>query len=62
MDATVSQIEINGRVLKTEQCSGSCGKMLAQWVAKDGGKCICGECKDALSRQRNGWTPANSSN
>ena len=54
--------EINGRTLKTEQCSGACGKILTQWVAKENGKCLCGECKDSQSRASNGWTPSNSSN
>jgi hypothetical protein len=55
-------LEINGRILKTEVCSGTCGKTLTQWVSKENGKCKCGECNDKQSRNANGWTPSNSSN
>lgn len=52
--------EINGRVLKKMRCVGGCGQMLEQWVRKDGGVCCCQDCRDAMSREANGWTPANS--
>ena len=52
-------MENNGRTLKTESCSGNCGKVLTQWVVS-GGACKCGDCKDSESRKVSGWTAQNS--
>lgn len=60
IDGKPYDLEIGGRILKTETCSGTCGKTIQQWVPKSGGKCKCSDCRDAESRQQHGWTPANS--